>query len=456
MESLKVHIPGYDAATLQREWSGSKAFRRLLIAVGIYALLRLLTQFALATSVDFFPDDLRIYLDAAHALQHGQSLYPPLPLERMEFYQYAPSFALAFRPFLWLPRIAVALLHTLLHVVIYALLYIRWDRLFRQFGMERARTMLARTLPVWLVFAAFWNDLAYLNVYLLMALLATLLIDAVLNERLGWSLLWLSVILQIKPQWAFAVAIPLLLGRYRFFFKVVALAVVAYAAVIGITLLAVGSSYGWQQYRDYLHLLTSIGNNYPWRGPDKPYLGYNHSIVQTVVYVVGIRQAAFDLALVIRAVLLAPLAILGLRCLLHPVNLRGSEVPRLGLDLAFALYTATFIWLDVVWELSLGIALFTYLLATLEDGRVRKLVWAIFLVYALVDFWQIVSFAVLGEAAIAPGPYVLTDPSIYVPLIMIVAVLFYAVLVRRLWVALAVVPDPIGYKQEERLADTPQ
>jgi hypothetical protein len=373
----------------------------------------------------------------------------------MEFYQYAPSFALAFRPFLWLPRMAVALLHTLLHVVIYALLYVRWDQLFRQFGMERARAMLVRTLPVWLVFSAFWNDLAFLNVYLLMALLATLLIDAVLNERLGWSLLWLSVILQIKPQWAFAVAIPLLLGRYRFFFKLVALAVTAYAAVIGITLLAVGPAYGWQQYKDYLHLLTSIGNNYPWRGPDKPYLGYNHSIVQTVVYVVGIRQAAFDLALAIRAVLLAPLAFIGLRCLLHPLNRRGSAVPPVGLDLAFALYTAAFIWLDVVWELSLGIALFTYLLATLEDRTTRKLIWTIFLVYALVDAWQIVSFAAFGDAAIAPGPYVLTDPSIYVPLIMIVTVLFYALLVRRLWAAVAYAPGKIGYVQEERLADHP-
>jgi hypothetical protein len=451
-----MHIPGYDATYLRQTWSASKTFRRVLIAVSVYAALRLLMQFALAAIPGFFPDDLRIYLDAARNLQHGQALYPPLPLERMEFYQYAPSFALAFRPFLWLPRTVAALLHTLLHVVIYVLLYAEWDRLFRQFGLGPARLMLARTLPVWLVFSAFWNDMAFLNVYLLMAMLATLLIDAVLNERLGWSLLWLSVILQIKPQWAFAVAIPLLLGRYRFFFRLVALALMAYAAVIGVTLLAVGPTYGWQQYREYLHLLTSIGNNYPWRGPDKPYLGYNHSIVQTVVYIVGIRQAAFDLALAIRALLLAPLAIIGLRCLLHPLNRRGSDASPVGLDLAFALYTGAFIWLDVVWELSLGIALFTYLLATLEDKTTRKLLWVIFLVYALVDAWQIVSFLVFGDAAIAPGPYVLTDPSIYVPLIMMVTVFFYALLVRRLWAAVAYAPRQIGYMQEERLADISQ
>jgi len=59
--------------------------------------------------------------------------------------------------------------------------------------------MLAWLLPVWLVFAQFWSDLGYLNVYVLMALLATLFIDALLDERLGWSLVWVSIILQIKP-----------------------------------------------------------------------------------------------------------------------------------------------------------------------------------------------------------------------------------------------------------------
>jgi len=152
--------------------------------------------------------------------------------------------------------------------------------------------------------------------------------------------------------------------------------------------------------------------------------------------------------------LLAPLAILGLRCLLHPVNQRGSDVPQMGLDLAFALYTGVFIWLDVVWELSLGIALFTYLLATLESKTARKLIWVIFSVYALVDAWQIISYAAFGDAAIAPGPYVLTDPSIYVPLVMIVTVLFYAVLVRRLWVRVACAPGKVGYRQERGLAGT--
>jgi hypothetical protein len=36
---------------------------------------------------------------------------------------------------------------------------------------------------------------------------------------------------------------------------------------------------------------------------------------------------------------------------------------------------------------------------------------------------------------IDPGPYVLTDPSIYIPMIMIVILVFYGLLVKRLWQA---------------------
>ncbi len=70
-----------------------------------------------------------------------------------------------------------------------------------------------------------------LNIYILLALQATLLIDAVLRERLGWALLWLSLILQTKPMWAFAAAVPLLLGRYRFFLRLVGGAVAIYVGV---------------------------------------------------------------------------------------------------------------------------------------------------------------------------------------------------------------------------------
>ena len=60
----------------------------------------------------------------------------------------------------------------------------------------------------------------------------------------------------------------------------------------------------------------------------------------------------------------------------------------------------------------------------------------VFLPYALIDAWQILTFIALGPDILAPGPYVLTDPSIYLPVTMMVAVVFYGFMVKRLWVSL--------------------
>ncbi len=98
-------------------------------------------------------------------------------------------------------------------------------------------------MPVWLIFSTFWADLAYANVYVIMALLATLLIEAVLKHRLGWSILWLGLIIQIKPQWAFAIFIPLCLREWKFLFKLLAGAGLLYLACMGASMLAVGSGF---------------------------------------------------------------------------------------------------------------------------------------------------------------------------------------------------------------------
>jgi len=428
-------------------WLRSRAFRVILVIAVLYAGARLVVHGVyLATLLvpeslpewvgaeePMVPNDLMDYLTAASHLQNRQDLYLKGKLDRVEFYQYAPSYALMFTPFLWLSPIATVTIHTLLHIAAYGVLYWQWGRIFHLLGLGRANEMLVHILPVWLIFSAFWSDLGYLNIYIIMALLGTLLIDATLNERLGWSLVWLSIIMQTKPQWAFAAAIPMLLGRYRFFIKLMVLAVVVYAAIVGVTMLMVGPAYGWLQYTDYVRFLSEMSNNFPWRGPDMPFLGYNHSIKQIVVYLLGVTPGAFRLATGVKILLLLPLAVVALRHLFRPAGRPGRDVPRRALDLAFALYLGAFIWLDMVWEVSLGIVVFTYLLATLEGRNAKVLVWAVFLPYALVDLWQVVSFGLFGMDVVAPGPYVLTDPSIYLPLVMIVILTFYVLLMRRLW-----------------------
>jgi hypothetical protein len=444
---------------IKQLWQNSKTYRVLLIATVVYVVLRVAVQGVVLAVMLFpeagilggvpawvdakgpvIPDDLRIYLDAAERFQLRQELYLQPPVDKMEFYQYAPSYALVFSVFLGLSPLAATLVHTVLHFLIYGWFYLLWGRIFQRYAMAQAVHSLAWTLPIWVLFTTFWNDLGFLNVYIFMALLSTLLIDAVLRERLVWSVFWVSVILQIKPQWAFAVAVPLLLGRYRFFFKLLVSAIIVYGVIVGGVTLVAGTSYGWQQHIAYFRLLSSInGNAYPWREPGDPFLGYNHSITQIIIYLLGIAPATFSLSLSVRVAILLPLILLGGYCLARPVKRPACEIPAFALDWAFALYLGVYIWMNVVWELSLGIAVFSYLVAVSWHRKTQWLVWLVFLPYALVDIWRMITFAVWGADIILPGLYVATDPLIYVPWIMVVTVVFYGIVILKLWKAIPTV-----------------
>jgi hypothetical protein len=327
----------------------------------------------------------------------------------------------------------VSILHTLLHIAAYGWLYLAWDGIFHDLALNQARRTLAMTVPVWLVFSAFWSDLGYLNIYIMMALLSTLLIRAVLKEQLGWSVLWLSVILQTKPQWAFAAMVPLLAGKYRFFLRLATWSVFAYGAVVALTMLVTNPMYGLEQYADYFRFLSTLPARFPWRGPEAPYLGYNHSVKQTVIFLLGESPGALTVVTAVKLLLLVPLGVVIARYLIGALRRPLVDVSPRGVDFAFALYLGAFIWLDMVWELSLAIAIFGYLLATVKRRHVKGLVWVVFMPYALIDLWQLVSFAVFGMDVVAPGPYILTDPSIHVPLVMMVILAFYALLLRQLW-----------------------
>jgi hypothetical protein len=439
---------------LSQIWADSRAFRIILILALVYVVLRLavhgaylammlypnsgimggMPEWTGAESEPMVPVDLQVYLDAAENVTKRENLYLQGPITRLEdLYQYPPAFALAFVPMAGMSATLVSVLHTLLHIGAYLALYCLWARIFEGQKLTRASRMLALTTPAWLVFSAFWSDLGYLNIYIITAVLGTLLIDAILRERLGWAILWVSLILQTKPQWAFAAAVPLLTGRRRFFVRLVGGSLLAYGAVIGATMLLTDPGYALHEYGDYVRFLSTLPARFPWRGPEAPYLGYNHSVKQTMIYLIGDTSAASTLAAAVKLVLLAPLGVVGGRYLTQ--GLRGARLnsPSLAIELALLLYLGAFIWLDMVWELSLGIALFTYLLATGEERWWKGLISAVFIPYALIDLWQLLSVGLLGMDVMDPGPYILTDPSIYVPVVMVVILVFYVVLLKRLW-----------------------
>jgi len=421
-------------------WTTSKRYRIILIVAVTYALLRLAAQgmfiIALLSSAPssgrIVGVDLGLYLDAARRLLQHQELYQLGPLGRTDFYHYSPAAALAFAPLLKAPPTLTVILHSAAILVAWAAVYLLWARLFDRLGLERAGRMLAWSLPLWLVFSLFWTDLGFLNIYTFTLLLVTLLLEAILNENLARATLCLTVILLAKPQWIFILALPLLLGRSHFFLRLSGLVVLAYGAAAGATMLAVGPAYGCQQFLHYVRLLWNLPHNFPWQVAGAGPLGYNHSVAQIVVYLLGPTPLAFRLTTLLKGLLLAPLGLVSLRCLARPSGRPGREVPRLALDLAFALYLGAFIWLDVVWELSLAIVILPYLLATLRRRSARMLVWATFLPYALVDLWRVASFALLGEDAMMSDVFVRTDYSLYIPLLMIVLLTLYTLLSGQL------------------------
>ena len=429
---------------IKEYWSQSKTYRLLLILAIIYALLRLVIQIflfsdamrpeAVAEGVQVSADLQQSYIASAQRFQAREDLYLKGALEHVEaHYLYSPAFAFFFAPILLLPLQILLPLMLIIHIVAYGLLYIWWARIFERSKLVEVSRTWAMLLPLYIVFSVFWDDLSYMNTYILLALFATFLIDAIMQERLAWASFWLgAVILPIKPHWAFALALPLLLGRYRFFFKLLVGAALAYLIVASITLMAGGFEYGIRQYQDYFGFLARLTRDYPWWGPEMPFLGYNHSIMQVVLYFFGVSPSNMLVATIIKLLLLLPLGWVSLRFLRHPVEKKGKEVPETALALVFAMYLGAFIWLDMVWELSLGVVIFAFLLATSETKWLQTLLWVLFGVYALLDIWRLVSYMALGDSILYQGAYVLTDPLIYVPWIMFVLLAFYAILLLKL------------------------
>jgi hypothetical protein len=425
-------------------WSSSKTYRVLLVAAILYALLRLAVQVylfsdALATQSTSegaqISSDLELaYIPAVQHFQAGQDLYLQGSLKVIEYhFNYAPSFALFFMPVLLLPLSTLVPLLVVVHLVVYFLFYVVWARIFEKNKLTTVAVTWAKLLPLFLVFSVFWDDLAYMNIYLLTALFATFLIEAVLNENLGWAIFWLGVVIMpIKPHWGFALAVPLLLGRYKFFLKLLVGSLIAYLVVAGITVLAGGIGYGIRQYQDYFAFLARLSRDFPWRGPDQPFLGYNHSIMQIVLYYLGVSHASMQIATIVKLLLLVPLGWVSINFLRHPMNKAGHEVPEIALSLAFVFYLGAFIWLDMVWELSLGLVVFAFLLATIQQRNTRIFLWVLFAPYALLDIWRLVSYMALGDSVLYQDSYVLTDPLIYVPWIMMLLLAFYALLLIRL------------------------
>jgi hypothetical protein len=72
------------------------------------------------------------------------------------------------------------------------------------------------------------------------------------------------------------------------------------------------------------------------------------------------------------------------------------------------------------------------LLATTQQRNTKIFLWVLFAPYALLDIWRLVSYIVFGDSVLYEDSYVLTDPLIYLPWIMMILLTFYTLLLIRL------------------------
>jgi hypothetical protein len=423
---------------IKQVWSKSKWYRVALVAAIIWFVLRLAVQVIYAsgmmpelTGEDGLPMDVPVYLGAAQKFIAGQGLYPDDLSDSTFHYPYSPPFAMLSTVLLLFSPQAIALGGTFLSVGIYALLYVKWMQIFERLSLPGVVEKMAYTLPVWLIFSAFWGLVVYLNIGIFVALVATLLVEGILQERLKRSAALASFLLVSKVMWLFPLGLPLLLGRRKFFGQLLGLSALFYAGLVGVSMLVAGPGYILQQYADYFVHLQRIASEFPWHVRDAiPFLGYNHSIKQVFVFLLGAHPWVLGLATLVKILILLPFGLLCWRLLRTPPT---QDFHALKLTLVFCLYLAAFIWLDIVWEVLLGIAIFPFVLSILEKTWHKWLVWSLFLLYAFVDLIQFFSYIFGGDSLVVmQGAYVLSDPSLHLPLTMLVILVFYTFLLTYL------------------------
>ncbi len=196
--------------------------------------LTILWQLEILTFEDTPPaNDLKIYLEAGERFLRRENLYIA-PRPDFGLYAYSPLFAVLMSLLTYLPYKVLWIIDAILHIIIYWALYWRWYIIFRRQELNAAAEALVRLFPLWLIFTGLLYEIAYMNIYIFMAFIATLLLEAMLYQQTGKAILWLTVLLLIKPQWAFALGIPFLLSQWRFLGKVISGSILAYLGVVAL------------------------------------------------------------------------------------------------------------------------------------------------------------------------------------------------------------------------------
>lgn len=408
---------------IKEHWQ-KPAWRVLLVLAVLSAVLHLaLVGGIMAISPR---TDLDMYIDAGQRAWARQPLYPApeADVSSLDMFNYSPVFAAFFAALAWLPSLALRLISFALHLAASVYLYILWARILCRVD-HRAPHVMAGLLPLWLVFTNFWTDLHYLNVAVFLAVLASLALQDIIDDRPRAGV-WLFVLAATKPYWAFAAALPLIGRRWRTFLTASGLAAGLYLAAAGLMSVVFGPQYVWGQHVEMIRHLASMPARLPYQTPASfPVLYYNHSLTQMVVYLFGLGARPWSA--LIKAAVLAPAALLALRGWRNPL-------PETTVAWFFVLYAAAWLWLDLAGEWILSIAAFTVIVLTINQP-VRKWAGIIFVPYALLNIWRLVAYlltVVTGLPLVTAEMEVVVDPSMYFPMTLVVILSFYSVFLAHL------------------------
>lgn len=91
--------------------------------------------------------------------------------------------------------------------------------------------------------------------------------------------------------------------------------------------------------------------------------------------------------------------------------------------------------MDIIWEITLALPLLALCWPMLHTRLEKWAIGVLTFIYVMMDFWQTISYLIWGDAILWEGSgYILSDPAIYVPIILIVILSFYIILLRNLYV----------------------
>jgi hypothetical protein len=206
--------------------------------------------------------------------------------------------------------------------------------------------------------------------------------------------------------------IPLLLGHWRWWLKVVIGSGVGYGLTVLLTLFVAGLDFGWVLYQDYAGHLLNIAERYPWT----MHIFYNHSWQSILYWLFGFQGWVRPAVTVIRLLFLMPLLWLLWRWGQSPPD--AERRSPLALGLCFAAHLWALMLVSDLWEAQLLIVVFAYLLAV-GGPQVRRWATLISVPFSLLSVAQLAGWWAARQLG---RPFTDFDMAARLPVIMLAVV----------------------------------